>query len=89
VTLTGIPPSIRQDRVRLERALAARDSAPDHESDVTSWEELQQRNAARANDQTVDFSRGPSMEPPTGYDHLGRPFPRPRNGLRNALRNPR
>jgi hypothetical protein len=86
--LTGIHPDIRKDHSRLQAVLAQQALAAEGESELTSWDELQQRDTAWTDDRRVDFSGRPSMEPSTGYDDLGRPFPRTRNRVRNALRHP-
>jgi hypothetical protein len=83
--MEGIPPSIRQDFVRLQQVQTYQVSGPDDEREMASWQDLQQRHADRPNDRTVDFSRRPSLEP-HGYDHLGRPTDRHRGGSRGGLR---
>jgi hypothetical protein len=55
-SLDGIPNSIRRDRVRLEQVLAAQQSGgEDGDPEMTSWDELQGRNARQADDRMVSF----------------------------------
>lgn len=82
-SLTGIPNSIRRDRVKLNAELARQKIGEEEDaSDVTSWDELQSRNARQNDGRTVVFDR-PALPPPGArpvrqVDYLGRSIPRAR-----------
>jgi hypothetical protein len=81
--LTGIPASVRQDRVRLEVALARQQTSADEDaSDMTSWEALQARNTRHNDGRTVSF-HVPAFPPPgprpvRRVNALGQSIPRSR-----------
>ena len=56
--LTGIPASVRQDRVQFEKAMVRREfSGQEDDSDMTSWDALMQRNSRPDDGRTVLFDK--------------------------------
>jgi hypothetical protein len=82
-SLDGIPNAIRRDRVRLEAALARQNSGADYDaSEMTSWDELQARNARKDDGRTVLFDKSafspPGPRPLRQVNAIGQSIPRAR-----------
>jgi hypothetical protein len=89
-SVAGIPNDIRRDRVRLDSVLKGQNlGGGDDLPEMTTWDDLQQNIAARADDRVVSFHVPAPGSPaitgqlrPPAPDPLGRSVRGARNGLR-------